>query len=628
MSEISLNASMHSNLLSLQQTRKLQDMTQLRLSTGLKVNSAIDNPSSYYTASSLNNRAEDLSALLDAMSQGIQTIKAANEALETGTAILQQAKAAAAQYKPDYNPPKVDIGHLIEQQKQQRLAAVSSPVTLEKGWLLANGADYVVENEAELRDAALNAVAGETIVINGYINVTDDANINFADGVKLSGVENFDNRAVAADGGYQSKISVNSKAFLVLEGHNEVSGFELSSVAQYGLYVKGDANKIENLDISMNHNARSTAAIQNQGGLAIKNLNIMNNEQEHARGIMNNKELTVDGHLNIQTEGHWGHGIVSFQNSVTTIEASAKINIHTQGLVGVGLDQDRTALLDIKGGIINIVSDKSYAFLNEDYSPTTGGNTINIASGTKLNINANSIFLNNKKSGTVTNPTTGIAENIINIEEGVEIDFYDKVNKAQSRFVSNSSWSSHAVTESFKIGLNLETINAFTPQTSGEPAEKTQFSSILDQYNLLLNDASYKGINLLQQGNLKINFNEERSSGINIQGVDAKSEALGIREREWLNHIDVQASIQETDAAINQLRTYAAQFGNYFSIVSARQNFTENLINVLHEGADKLTLADMNEESANLLALQTRQQLAVNSLSLASQAAQSILKLF
>ena len=54
----------------------------------------------------------------------------------------------------------------------------------------------------------------------------------------------------------------------------------------------------------------------------------------------------------------------------------------------------------------------------------------------------------------------------------------------------------------------------------------------------------------------------------------------------------------------------------------------KSLINVLTEGADKLTLADMNEESANMLALQTRQQLAINSLSLASQASQSILKLF
>ena len=95
MADISLTASMRSNLLSLQSTQSLMDMTQERLSTGKKVNSAIDNPSSYYTAQSLNNRASDLEALLDSMGQGIQTIKAANEAIETITSFAEQAKAIA-----------------------------------------------------------------------------------------------------------------------------------------------------------------------------------------------------------------------------------------------------------------------------------------------------------------------------------------------------------------------------------------------------------------------------------------------------------------------------------------------------------------------------------------------------
>ena len=81
-------------------------------------------------------------------------------------------------------------------------------------------------------------------------------------------------------------------------------------------------------------------------------------------------------------------------------------------------------------------------------------------------------------------------------------------------------------------------------------------------------------------------------------------------------------------ASSAKLRDMASEFGNNYSIVQTRQDFTENLINVLEEGADNLTLADMNEESANMLALQTRQQLAINSLSLASQAAQSVLSLF
>ena len=76
------------------------------------------------------------------------------------------------------------------------------------------------------------------------------------------------------------------------------------------------------------------------------------------------------------------------------------------------------------------------------------------------------------------------------------------------------------------------------------------------------------------------------------------------------------------------LRAQASEFGQNLSTVQIREDFTQNMINNLQSGADKLTLADMNEEAANMLALQTRQQLGVNSLSLASQASQSVLRLF
>ena len=75
------------------------------------------------------------------------------------------------------------------------------------------------------------------------------------------------------------------------------------------------------------------------------------------------------------------------------------------------------------------------------------------------------------------------------------------------------------------------------------------------------------------------------------------------------------------------LRTQSAQFGSTLSTVQTRQDFTKNLVNVLQTGSDNLVLADTNQEGANLLALQTRQQLSITSLSLASQADQAILKI-
>lgn len=95
MSDVVLTAAMNANLLSLQNTQTLLNQTQLRLSTGLKVNSALDNPSSYFAAQSLNNRASDLSSLLDSMGQSVQTVQAANNGLTSITSYLQQALALA-----------------------------------------------------------------------------------------------------------------------------------------------------------------------------------------------------------------------------------------------------------------------------------------------------------------------------------------------------------------------------------------------------------------------------------------------------------------------------------------------------------------------------------------------------
>ena len=97
MSGITLSASVRSNLLSLQNTATLLDTTQTRLATGNKVNSALDNPTSYFTAQSLNSRASDLGNLLDSVGNAIQTIQAANDGITSITKLVDSAKATANQ---------------------------------------------------------------------------------------------------------------------------------------------------------------------------------------------------------------------------------------------------------------------------------------------------------------------------------------------------------------------------------------------------------------------------------------------------------------------------------------------------------------------------------------------------
>ncbi len=83
----------------------------------------------------------------------------------------------------------------------------------------------------------------------------------------------------------------------------------------------------------------------------------------------------------------------------------------------------------------------------------------------------------------------------------------------------------------------------------------------------------------------------------------------------WNNSTVLENYISATETAINTLREQASTFGQNLSVVQTRQDFTESMINILTSGADALTLADMNEEAANMLALQTRQALGTNGVS-------------
>ncbi|MCQ2382105.1 MAG: flagellar protein, partial [Clostridia bacterium] len=157
-----------------------------------------------------------------------------------------------------------------------------------------------------------------------------------------------------------------------------------------------------------------------------------------------------------------------------------------------------------------------------------------------------------------------------------------------------------------------------------------QFNDVLTQIDQLVTDTSYKGINLLKGDNLTVVFNESRTSTLELKGVTFDSTGLGLTasKGDWKVTADIDESLDQITKATSMLRAQASNFGQNLSTVQIRQDFTENMINELQTGADKLTLADNNEEAANMLALQTRQSLATKSLSLANQSAQAVLQLF
>jgi flagellin len=97
MSSIVLSASVRQNLLSLQDTAALLSTTQNRLATGNKVNSALDNPTNFFTAQGLNNRASDINNLLDSIGNGVQVLQAANTGITSLQKLVDTAKSIANQ---------------------------------------------------------------------------------------------------------------------------------------------------------------------------------------------------------------------------------------------------------------------------------------------------------------------------------------------------------------------------------------------------------------------------------------------------------------------------------------------------------------------------------------------------
>jgi flagellin-like hook-associated protein FlgL len=166
-----------------------------------------------------------------------------------------------------------------------------------------------------------------------------------------------------------------------------------------------------------------------------------------------------------------------------------------------------------------------------------------------------------------------------------------------------------------------------------QAALSTQFNSLLGQIGQLASDSGFNGVNLLAGNTLTVTLNETATSTIAVTGVNytnANSAPLSIANaaNNWAGAADITAASTALTAALTSLQSESQTLSSSLSTVQIRQEFTKAMVNTLQTGSDDLTLADSNEEGANLLALQTRQQLSSTALSLAAQADQNVLRLF
>ncbi len=187
-----------------------------------------------------------------------------------------------------------------------------------------------------------------------------------------------------------------------------------------------------------------------------------------------------------------------------------------------------------------------------------------------------------------------------------------------------------AITALIQSAKGLASAAQGTSDTVAQSTYYKQYTQIKSQIDTLASDSSYRGTNLLTGNTLSIEFSDKTGvAKLAIVGSTANSTGLSLTGTDWGTATGAAGSdLASMDSALNTLRTTSSTLASNLSIITARQDFTTNMINTLQQGSDNLTLADMNQEGANMLMLQTRQSLGTTALSLSSQAAQSVLRLF
>ncbi|MEQ8446280.1 MAG: flagellin [Pelagibacterium sp.] len=505
MSDVTLSKAVRSNLLHLQNTAKLMDATQERLATGKKVNSALDNPTNFFTAASLNGRAADIGTLLDAMSNGIRTIEAADNGLTAITKAIESMQSTLRQARQDNSFKTQSYAVNVAD------APVGTEVLNIAGGALADGTDFDVD-----------LTAAQSEIQAGAYTAIDFTNVGANDG-QIS----FD---VGIHGGAAQTITV-THADVVTAGVADPAAVTADELA-----------------------------------------GILNTKLDNA-GIA--ATVTVDG----------GDLVFTTDNAAGTSGADIEISNFAvaNGAAGSGI-------ADATGTDITITARSVDALVT-----AINGDT-NLTGAVRASNDNGKLRIENQSTSALT--LTGLTNG--EMTGGI----------GQSEIEGNDIRASLA----------------------------RQFNETRTELDRLSEDASFNGVNLLRGDQLKIVFNESGTSSIEIQAKNSKGEArainvanLGLLElsAEDLDlNDDIDAQLANLQNALNEVRAQASDLGSTLSVVQNREDFTKRMINTLETGAANLTLADTNEEGANLLALQTRQQLSQTALSLASQADQAVLRLF
>ncbi|MEM6812223.1 MAG: flagellin [Pseudomonadota bacterium] len=545
--DIVLSSALRNNLLSLQNTQRNIDTTQLRLATGLRVNSALDNPQNFFTAQALNNRAGDLTRLLDGISQSIRTIEQANTGVETLQNLLDQADAIALDAQSEIRASEgfartrgnEDLTGFTDLIADSGGAITATTNAFDVTVIGADGVDAAVVNITITAGDVVDDIVAQ---LNSDVTFAGVATARVTNSGFLEIASDVENQAIRIEGAAANSVDAAGFAFL---GLDTVVGPE-------------DGN----------------GAVR-QGGTAIAGNTIISAQ---SAAPQTNGEFEASAQL---TDAAGGAGFIAAGDNV---DLALVVD-------GTRVDLGTIADTDSIQAVLDAVNNSGRSDIEATFNTTTG----------RIEIEADE--------------TIG----------QIELEF--TANTAGD-IVSFGFGGDDADATLGAIGDAVSTAFTFDGVNPDVDQFEEDFNNIRDQIDQLVEDSNYRGVNLLSSDNLETFFNEDRSNSLETEGVDFTALGLGITVGDFTNARNVQVSIDQIRAATADVRNFGQSIANDLSVVQFRRDFTEQTINTLQSGADDLTVADQNEEGANLLALQTRQALGTTSLSLAAQSQQAVLRLF
>ena len=578
--DVVLSAALRNNLLSLQQTQSQINTHQQRLATGKKVNSALDNPQSFFAAQSLESRASQLNGILDSIGQSIQVINAANNGVTALTSLVNNAQALA-------NTAQSTLAGATTQATQTGNVALNAQTKWSSITNLAAGNTIVIDvtdptgGTNKLNNATYSVAATDTV--GDVISKINDLNANAVPPVTAisasldsSGHLNF----TAVNGGSFDISFQNAAA-----AWNDTASQAMAAALGFGTIAKtnlvGGGNGVTGDQIGFTALATPTLST----GVLYATTGVVTAIADGSATLGNLKADST------------GTAATLINNSADTLtlsvggKTSADLLHTTQGAFAYNATNTT----------INVLVDA----INHD-------TTINSLVSASFNTTTGKLALTPLATGATDVQLTfgGAAGQSAALVVGAGLGF-------GTQLLTTAAGNLKA-TEDIYFGAASSTLGNL----------QTQYNSTLDQINALVTDTGYGGVNLLKSDNLSTYFNENRSTSLTTNGVDFSAAGLGLKTASFQSAGAINTSIQQTIAALTTIQNFGSTLANNLSVIQSRQTFTTSLVNTLQTGAEALVNADQNAEGATLLALQTRQSLGITSLSLASQAQQAILKLF